>query len=222
MLILGIETSGKVASVAVSDNLKIISEVTLNTKLVHSVMLMDLIDTSLKNPGLSIDDIDIFACSIGPGSFTGLRIGVSTIKAFSYAKDKKCIGVNSLEALCYNAFGTNKYIIPVIDAKSNMLFSAVYRFEDDALKTYENVGIYSIEEINKFTEKYKDYVLIGEGIDVYMFENLNKVPEFIRYQKASNVCIKAFELYNEGKSISHFDLNPLYLKKSYAEKEKSI
>jgi len=213
---LGIETSGKVASVAISDEDKIISELTINTKLVHSVMLIDLIDMCLKNANITIDDIDIFAASIGPGSFTGLRIGVATIQGFCFSLQKQCVGVNSLEALCYNYYASSEYLMPILDAKSKKVFSGVFRFENGSLCVYEKACVYDLDRTVDLAKRY-DAILLGEGLDVYDFENLKVSPKFLRYQRASNVCILAKKLFDEGKITSHFDLNPIYLKKSYAE-----
>lgn len=216
MRILGIETSGKVASVAILDEDKIISEVIVNTKLIHSVMLIDLIDMSLKNANLKIDDIELFAVAVGPGSFTGLRIGVATIKGFCYALEKPCIAVNTLEALCYNFYPSAAFLMPVLDAKSNKVFSGVFRFEDGKLQTYENTSIYDLDQAIGLAKKY-NAILLGEGLDVYEFTGLKIAPKFLQYQRAANVCVLAKKLFDEGRAITHFELKPVYLKKSYAE-----
>ncbi|WAM34029.1 tRNA (adenosine(37)-N6)-threonylcarbamoyltransferase complex dimerization subunit type 1 TsaB [Caldicellulosiruptor morganii] len=216
MKILAIETSGRVASVCVLDEGKIISEITLNTKLVHSVMLIDLIDTVLKNASIDISDIDLFAASTGPGSFTGLRIGVSTIKGFCLALSKPCAAVNTLEALCYNFYLSSDFLMPILDAKSQKVFAGVFRFENGEIVTYEQTSIMYIEMAREIAEKYNP-VLLGEGLDVYDFSPFRIAPKFLQYQKASNVAILAKRLAEKGKILSHFDLVPLYLKKSYAE-----
>ncbi|ADQ41678.1 peptidase M22 glycoprotease [Caldicellulosiruptor acetigenus I77R1B] len=218
MKILAIETSGKVASAALLEDLKVISEIVLNTKLVHSVMLIDLIDQVLKNASSKIEDIDLFAVSIGPGSFTGLRIGVSTIKGFCYATSKPCVGVDTLKALCYNFWACSDFLMPILDAKSQKVFTGIFRFEEGKLKTYHPTSILDIEEAKELAKKY-DPVLLGEGLDIYDFSEFRISPKFLQYQKASNVGILAFELAQEGKICSHFDLIPVYLKKSYAERD---
>lgn len=215
---MAIETSGKVASAALLEDCKVISEVVLNTKLVHSVMLIDLIDQVLKNASVNIAEIDLFAVSIGPGSFTGLRIGVSTIKGFCYATSKPCVGVDTLKALCYNFWACSDFLMPILDAKSQKVFTGIFRFEDGKLKTYHPTSIVDIEEAKELAKKYNP-VLLGEGLDVYDFSQFKLSPKFLQYQKASNVGLLAYELAQEGEVISHFDLVPVYLKKSYAERE---
>jgi len=216
MKILGIETSGKVASACILDGEKIVSEITLNTKLVHSVMLIDLIDMVLKNASIDISNIDLFAASIGPGSFTGLRIGVSTIKGFCFALNKPCIGVNTLEALCYNFYSSSNFLMPILDAKSQKVFAGVFRFEDGEFVTYEETSVYDVDRAKQMAEKYNP-ILLGEGLDVYDFSSFRLAPKYLQYQRASNVAIVAKKLAEKGKLLSHFELVPLYLKKSYAE-----
>ncbi|ACM59577.1 tRNA threonylcarbamoyl adenosine modification protein YeaZ [Caldicellulosiruptor bescii] len=218
MKILAIETSGKVASTALLEDYKVISEIVLNTKLVHSVMLIDLIDQVLRNASSKIEDVDLFAASIGPGSFTGLRIGVSTIKGFCYATSKPCIGVDTLMALCYNFWACSDFLMPILDAKSQKVFTGIFRFEKGKLKTYHPTSILDIEEAKELAKKY-DPVLLGEGLDIYDFSEFRISPKFLQYQKASNVGILALTLAQEGKICSHFDLIPVYLKKSYAERD---
>lgn len=215
---MAIETSGKVASAALLEDCKVISEVVLNTKLVHSVMLIDLIDQVLKNASVNIAEIDLFAVAVGPGSFTGLRIGVSTIKGFCYATSKPCVGVDTLKALCYNFWACSDFLMPILDAKSQKVFTGIFRFEDGKLKTYHPTSIVDIEEAKELAKKYNP-VLLGEGLDVYDFSQFKLSPKFLQYQKASNVGLLAYELAQEGEVISHFDLVPVYLKKSYAERE---
>jgi tRNA threonylcarbamoyl adenosine modification protein YeaZ len=218
MKILAIETSGKVASTALLEDYKVISEIVLNTKLVHSVMLIDLIDQVLRNASRKIEDVDLFAVSIGPGSFTGLRIGVSTIKGFCYATSKPCIGVDTLMALCYNFWACSDFLMPILDAKSQKVFTGIFRFEKGKLKTYHPTSILDIEEAKELAKKY-DPVLLGEGLDIYDFSEFRISPKFLQYRKASNVGILALTLAQEGKICSHFDLIPVYLKKSYAERD---
>ncbi|ADQ03879.1 peptidase M22 glycoprotease [Caldicellulosiruptor owensensis OL] len=218
MKILAIETSGKVASAALLEDCKVISEIVLNTKLVHSVMLIDLIDQVLKNASSKIEDVDLFAVSIGPGSFTGLRIGVSTIKGFCYATSKPCVGVDTLKALCYNFWACSDFLMPILDAKSQKVFTGIFRFEEGKLKTYHPTSILDIEEAKELAKKYNP-ILLGEGLDVYDFSQFKVSPKFLQYQKASNVGLLGYELAQEGKVISHFDLVPVYLKKSYAERD---
>lgn len=221
MKILAIETSGKVASTALLEDYKVISEIVLNTKLVHSVMLIDLIDQVLKNASSKIEDVDLFAVSIGPGSFTGLRIGVSTIKGFCYATSKPCVGIDTLMALCYNFWACSDFLMPILDAKSQKVFTGIFRFEKGKLKTYHPTSILDIEEAKELARKY-DPILLGEGLDIYDFSEFRISPKFLQYQKASNVGILAYEFAQEGKICSHFDLVPVYLKKSYAEREQNI
>lgn len=218
MKILAIETSGKVASTAVLEDCKVLSEIIVNTRLVHSVMLMDLIDQALKNASVAIEEIDLFAVSVGPGSFTGLRIGVSTVKGFCFATSKPCAGVDTLQALCYNFWGSSDFLMPILDAKSQKVFTGVFRFEEGELKIYHPTSVLEVEEAKKLAQKYNP-VLLGEGLDVYDFSEFKIAPKFLQYPKASNVGVLACIFAKQSKICSHFELAPVYLKKSYAERE---
>lgn len=182
MKILAIETSGKVASTALLEDYKVISEIVLNTKLVHSVMLIDLIDQVLRNASSKIEDVDLFAASIGPGSFTGLRIGVSTIKGFCYATSKPCIGVDTLMALCYNFWACSDFLMPILDAKSQKVFTGIFRFEKGKLKTYHPTSILDIEEAKELAKNMILFCLVRVWIFMISL-SLEYLPSFCSIKK---------------------------------------
>ena len=119
MRILAVDTSAVCASVGVTEDGKILSESSINTGLTHSRTLMPMIDSTLKNGEIDLDSIDYFACSVGPGSFTGIRIGVAAIKGLADGLKKKCIPVSTLEALAYNLQGRCCTAVSVMDARCN-------------------------------------------------------------------------------------------------------
>ena len=121
MKILSVETSSKICAVALMDNEKIVKEIILEDENTHSVKLMPLVDQLLKDTHTKLTDIDLFACDTGPGSFTGIRIGVSTIKAFMDVTDKKVVGVTSLEILANNV-QTEEIVCSLIDAKNDNVY----------------------------------------------------------------------------------------------------
>ena len=122
MRILAVDTSAVCASVAVTQDGKILSEGSINTGLTHSRTLMPMIDSVLKNGEISLDSIDLFACSVGPGSFTGIRIGVAAIKGLCDALGKKCVPVSTLEALAHNLVGRSCTAVSVMDARCNQVY----------------------------------------------------------------------------------------------------
>ena len=125
MKILAIDTSAVCASVAVTENGKILSESSINTGLTHSRTLMPMIDSVLRNGEIALDSIDTFACSVGPGSFTGIRIGVAAIKGLCDALVKKCVPVSTLEALAHNLVGRCCTAVSVMDARCNQVYTAI-------------------------------------------------------------------------------------------------
>jgi tRNA threonylcarbamoyladenosine biosynthesis protein TsaB len=135
MRILAVDTSSNVASAAIVDDNKLVCECVLNNKLTHSQTLMPMIDEVFKKSELAPQDIDMFAVSSGPGSFTGLRIGVTTIKGLAHATDKPVCGVNTLEALAYNLPFCPYIIAPIMDARREQVYNAFYKWEDSKLKT---------------------------------------------------------------------------------------
>ena len=128
MNILAIDTSSTVASVAVTSNGKTLSEYNVCNGKTHSQIIMPMVSDALDKAGLKISDIDVFATSLGPGSFTGLRIGVATAKTFAQATGKKIIGVSSMEGLCANVSVTGDFnVCPIVDARRGNVFNAVYK-----------------------------------------------------------------------------------------------
>ena len=126
MKILGIDTTAKTATAAIVEDGRLIAITVLNTPNTHSVTLLPMIDGLLKSAGLTLNDIDVFSCSVGPGSFTGVRIGTSAIKGLAYANGKPCVGVSSLEALAMNVTAEDGIICPVMDARRGQLYNALF------------------------------------------------------------------------------------------------
>ncbi|MBR4173657.1 MAG: tRNA (adenosine(37)-N6)-threonylcarbamoyltransferase complex dimerization subunit type 1 TsaB, partial [Clostridia bacterium] len=133
MKIFAVDTSSSVASAAICDGDKLVCETVLNNKLTHSQTLMPMIEEVFKRSGLAPSEIDIFAVADGPGSFTGLRIGVTTVKALAHAVNKDVVGVNTLEAMCYNIPFCQNLISPIMDARRGEVYNAFYRFENGIL-----------------------------------------------------------------------------------------
>ncbi|WDU82546.1 tRNA (adenosine(37)-N6)-threonylcarbamoyltransferase complex dimerization subunit type 1 TsaB [Caloramator sp. Dgby_cultured_2] len=131
MRVLAIESSSFVASVAIVTEEKVEGEIFINNKLQHSVLLFPLIEDMFKTLDLSVDDIDAVAVSGGPGSFTGLRIGVAAAKGIAQGKNLKFIGVSSLDAMAFMQVGFDGIIVPIMDALRDNVYTALYRFEGE-------------------------------------------------------------------------------------------
>lgn len=227
MIILGVDTSAVAAGAAIVKDGKLISETYINTGLTHSQTMLTLIDSALGMADMSIDDVDAFAVSSGPGSFTGIRIGVSAIKGLCFAKNKPCFAVSTLEALANCADIDGFIICPVMDARCMQVYTALFektngeikRLAEDAPKTLAELS----EELLKIGKKV---LLIGDGADIsYKFLaekglDVRKFSEIFKFQHASGVAITAYRNYNRGEeAVSADNLVPSYLRLSQAERE---
>ncbi len=227
MIILGIDTSAVAAGAAILKDGKVLSETYINTGLTHSQTLMTLIDTVLKLVEITFDEIDCVAVSAGPGSFTGIRIGVSAVKGLCFAKNKPCFAVSTLEALANCADIDGYLICPVMDARCMQVYTALFEKHDGQIIRISEDSPKTLEELSEELKVYnKKILLIGDGADIackYLAEkklDVRKFSEIFKFQHASGVAITAFRNYNEGDELISADkLLPSYLRLSQAERE---
>lgn len=225
MKVLAIDTSSIVATVAVMDNQKLISEYTLNHKKTHSQKLMPIIKDVLGVCELEVGDIDLFAVSTGPGSFTGLRIGVATAKALAHSVGRPIVGVSTLDALAYNIPYYHGVICPILDAKREQVYTAIYRWTN----TIERVTDYmatSIDDLLQILMTMNERtIFVGDG--VYSFrevivDNMGRLADFppkhSLMQRAATIAELGLEKYDMGYSDDYMTLVPFYLRKSQAER----
>lgn len=227
MKILSVDTAANVASAAIVDGDKLVCEVTINNKKTHSQTLMPIIDTILNHAGMEISDMDFLAVANGPGSFTGLRIGVSAVKGLAYAKNIPVVGISTLEAMAYNLPFCKFSISPIMDARRQQVYNAVYEWENGELiekKAPRALGIDELcEELGKVGKKV---VFVGDAAAVYkeiIIEKLGDMavfaPSCAAEQRASSLAIAAKKRYQKTGGESAFELSPVYLRKSQAERE---
>lgn len=223
MKILAVDTSSAVASCAITDGDKLVAERILNNKMTHSQTLMPIIEAMFKESELSLSDIDLFAVANGPGSFTGLRIGVSAVKALAHSVNKPCTGISTLEAMAYNLVYSPYLVCPIMDARRGEVYTALYRFNADKAETIipdTAMPVWEIaEEIKKLDEKV---VFLGDGVPVHRecIENILKekaifAPVHLNAQRASSCAYAA----QNKEQIKYSMLAPVYLRKSQAERE---
>lgn len=223
MKLLAIDSSSISASVAVIDDGKILGEFFINSKLTHSETLVPMISSVIKSVRLNLSDIDVFAVTTGPGSFTGVRIAVSVVKAMALALDKPCISVSTLKALAQNLVpeAGEKIICSVMDARCNQVYNSLFiQKEDKLIRLCEDRAI-TIEELKAdLNLREKQVILVGDGsiLCYNIFKNNPNISiskEQNRYQRASSVglCI------NDEPTLSTFDLKPIYLRLPQAERE---
>ena len=226
MKILSIDTSTIVATVALADEEKVYSELTITSnKRNHSERLMLLIEEALSSSGFDIKDVDLFSCGIGPGSFTGLRIAIATIKGLAQSLAKPVIGVSTLRLLAYNMPFASGIICPVIDAQKDQVYSCFYRWTGEGLTELRQEAVYSVEELIKIIDNQKEQVvLLGDGIKKIPSNTLEEYKEKIkiapisnRMPKAASLASLSLDLVKNGLTMSYSDLEPNYMRKSQAE-----
>lgn len=227
MKILAIESSGLVASVAVIENNILLGEYTTNQKKTHSQTLLPMLDELAKRLELDLNTIDAIAVSMGPGSFTGLRIGSATAKGLGLALDKPIIPVPTVDALAYNLWGTDKLICPLMDARRQQAYTGLYTFENGKLHTVIPQCAVDISEVVAEVNKQdREVVFLGDGVPVFA-EYLKAhvtvpyvfAPATCHIQRATSVASLAEVLYEKGVVESARDHKPDYLRLSQAERE---
>ena len=232
MKILAIDTSSKICGVAIIENEKILIKLINDDEKTYSVKLMPMIDKAFKDTNLSLDNISLLACCTGPGSFTGVRIGIATIKAFSDVKNIPVVGITSLESLAYNVKQISKptsLICSLIDAKNENVYCGLYNFSNDlnyANIFAENIDITISKIINVINEKqFTDVIFVGDGSKIYKEKLENSLKNSIfatendDVQNIISIANIAFNKYNNGEYGNSSSLSPIYLKKSQAERE---
>ncbi|HEY5583213.1 MAG TPA: tRNA (adenosine(37)-N6)-threonylcarbamoyltransferase complex dimerization subunit type 1 TsaB [Ruminiclostridium sp.] len=230
MKILALDTSSSVATVAILQDDVIIGEYSCNNVETHSQRLMPMIQSLLERVGLCATDIDAFSASIGPGSFTGLRIGVTTVKSMAFAAGKPVISVYTLDALAYNLSMSKELICPIIDARNSRVFTAVYRFINGKLERLTDYfGIHINELVDIIRPMEGEIVFLGDACNLHrdyfvleLGERVSIAPPNIALAKASSVAVLARNAFLEGKLESCYDMVPFYLRKSQAEREKEM
>ena len=229
MRIFAIDTTVKTAAAALVEDGKLIAEYSLITD-THSTTLLPMISSIFEMTGYKVSDIDLFAVSAGPGSFTGVRIGVSTIKGLAFADQIPCAGVSSLEALVMNFTGIRGTIVPVINARNKMVYTAL--FASDGIHVPERISEDEQIAISDLLEKLKDaegpVYFTGDAYAMLHSEEgkpqfTAETPEKLRSPSGYGAAIAAEKMWNaaEDKNVFHEShLAPIYLRKSQAERER--
>lgn len=228
MKILGVDSSATAASAAVLSDGKLLSVTFSNTGLTHSQTLLPMIDNTLNTAGLTVSDIDCFAVTNGPGSFTGVRIGVSAVKGLSQPLNKSCMAVSTLEAIAKPLENSGVYAVSVMDARCNQVYTAQFDCENGFSRATEDDAL-SIEVLaEQLNSIDKRKVLIGDGALLCynkmkdVVKDIELAPLNIRYQSASSVALIAYDNYVKLGDSCFIDSNhlvPNYLRLSQAERE---
>ena len=224
MLILAFESSAKAASTALVKDGKLISQYSQCSGLTHSRTLLPMGEDMLKNAELKLSDVDLIAVAQGPGSFTGIRIGVSMVKGLAWAGDKACVGVSTLEALAWHGVALGGYVCPVMDARRNQVYNAIFRIEDGKpVRVTEDRPIALEELADEIRALNAPMFLVGDGAELtykYLTQagiECSIAPENLRWQSAWGVAMAA----QDKTPGTADDLLPVYLRLSQAERERA-
>jgi len=223
MKVLGIDTSTSCGSVGLIDDESIISEYLLNIPVTHSERLLGTIELILKEARFAIGDLDGWAISLGPGSFTGLRIGVSTVKGLALATQKPVAGVSTLDVLAYQICSTPYLICPILDARKGEVYTAFYRYGEgnDLKRQSAYLAIKPEDLIKKIQERT---IFIGDGVRTYRDYLRNSLeslaifpPNPLNFPHGSGVAKLGLELLRKGEYLDLATFTPLYVRPSEAE-----
>ena len=221
MLILALESSAKAASVALMEGEKLIAQYSQCSGLTHSRTLLPMVDDMLKNTENTIAGVDLIAVAHGPGSFTGIRIGVSTVKGLAWAADKMCVGVSTLEAMAWHGVSAVGLICPVMDARRSQVYNALFEMTDGKPQRLCDDRAIALEELAEEI-RGKNAFLVGDGAELtyeYMKNagiDCRVAPSNRLYQSAWGVGMAALS----KKPGTADDLLPVYLRLSQAERER--
>lgn len=227
MLILAFETSAKAAGVALAREGKLLGETYQNTGLTHSQTLLAMAEDLLRACGLTAGDVEAVAVAAGPGSFTGVRIGVAAAKGFAWGRELPCYGVSTLEAMALSFGAWQGYVCPVMDARRGQVYNAVFQVDCGKCTRIREDRAISMEELSADLQTLPGTVfLVGDG-SVLCYntlserhENLVCPPEHRQHQRASGVALAALEKAARGEPGDGGVLIPNYLRLSQAERER--
>jgi tRNA threonylcarbamoyladenosine biosynthesis protein TsaB len=234
MYILGIDTSSMVATVALLSEEKLIAEYIVNNKKNHSEKLVLVLDRVLEDGGIALEEVDAIAVARGPGSFTGIRIGMACAQGISHALDKALIGINTLDGLAYNLMGEGSLLCPAVDAQRGEVYTSLYRWENGNLKRLRDYEVAKavelVEELMKMSERV---VVLGDGaplIKGFLNEiagdgqksgsnNICIAPPAFLMPRASSIAAAGLKEYVNGNFDNCFSIKPFYIRKSHAEEK---
>jgi len=225
--ILAFETSAKAASVALLEDSRLLAESYQNTGLTHSQTLMVMAEDLLKTCGMTASQVEAVAVAAGPGSFTGIRIGVAAAKGFAWGSEIPCYGVSTLEAMALNLGVHSGIVLPVMDARRSQVYNAVFRAEGGKLTRLCEDRAISLKELEAEIKNYEESIfLVGDG-SILCYNTLQETvpnlvmpPEHRMHQRAAGVGLAAAGMIAAGLPGNGAELTPNYLRLSQAERER--
>ena len=228
MLILAFETSAKAASVALLEEGKLLGEAYQNTGLTHSQTLMVMAENLLSQCGKTVADVTDVAVAAGPGSFTGVRIGVAAAKGFAWGRELPCYGVSTLESMALGLGAWQGYVCPCMDARRSQVYNALFYVNKGTVTRVCEDRAISLAELGEELKKLEEPIfLVGDGSNLCYNTLLESVPNLVlppehrMHQRASGVALAALEKIRAGESDDAKALTPNYLRLSQAERERA-
>lgn len=226
MNILAVDTSATSASVCIAQENKIIGEFSINTALTHSQTLIPMIEQLTKNTGVSLDSIDAVTVNAGPGSFTGVRIGVAAVKGIAFARNLPCISVSTLESMAYNMLNNDCIVCAVMDARCSQVYNAMFRVSGNTVTRLTDDRALSLSDLKQDLQNYSEkVVLVGDGSVICSEFLENSLKNVVlasmnnRAQTASSVACAAFERLKINDTMTASELMPVYLRLPQAQRE---
>lgn len=220
MLLLSVDSSAVTASAALTDGDKIIKSEFINKGLTHSETLLPLIKSVME--GYDYKELNAIAVTVHSGSFTGIRIGVATVKGLAFVNNTPCISVSTLEAIAYNFTDENCIVCAVMDARRMQFYNAVFKVENGTVTRFCEDRAISIEDLKADIEKYENVVIAGDGAELCYnnigIQNITLADENKRFQNGIGVARAA----QNKETITASALMPVYLRLSQAERELSL
>ena len=229
MKILGLDSSGQAATVALADDRRIVAEYTVNNGMTHSQTLLPMLEEIRQKVNLDLQTVDAIAVAAGPGSFTGLRIGAATAKGLGLALNKPLIEIPTLEGLACNVWGTGGLICPMMDARRQQVYTAVFRFEkDEPVQVLPQCAV-PVEDIIRFLNEQNEPVcLLGDGtlsfreiLETEITVPVRFAPAHLNEQRAASLAVRAFAYARRGQFVTAAEHRPEYLRVSQAERERA-
>lgn len=227
MKILALETSAVTASVAVTEDERLLAQYFQNSGLTHSATLMPMAADLLKNTGLTLDEIDVIAVTVGPGSFTGVRIGVAAAKGLAWPGDKPCAPCSTLESMAWQIVHMDGEVCAVMDARRKQVYNARFRAEGGALTRLSEDRAIGLDELTEEVKKSGNLqILVGDGAELCYNAfsaagiPVRMAPPHLIYQTAWGAARAALKLARLGKLVSAAQMAPQYHRLSQAERER--
>ncbi|MBR7116620.1 MAG: tRNA (adenosine(37)-N6)-threonylcarbamoyltransferase complex dimerization subunit type 1 TsaB [Clostridia bacterium] len=227
MITLAFDSTAKAASCAVVKDGVAIGCYTIDNGLTQSELLLPMAEDMLHSLKLDFSDIDLYAVSVGPGSFTGVRIGVALVKGLAFGKSTPCASVSTIEALAENLSGLCGIIVPCMDARRAQVYTGIFRSCKNGIERLTEDMAIPLSELAEMLRGYAEPIyLVGDGYDVArralteLGIGTESTPPLLRLENAASVAIVAERIYSRGEAISDRDISPTYLRVPQAERER--